>query len=796
MPRPSKSRKRKSLPQAARLPKPAGGVCKECPLRRQSCVRTERHGRPELAIVGEAPGQTEVQQGAPFVGPSGQVLDRILSAIGVEREEVLWTNAALCEPTREKELRKAAKLCSERLQRELEGVQHVIPVGGYALQSVLRLPRKPSILKWRGFVVPDGGRVITPTIHPAFMLRSPLWSDVIGLDFARIRRIRREGFLPPEKLHGRTRVLVKSVEALRRETAKLGQVIALDVETTEEPATENQLICFSMTDGDGAHTVVVPWSLDAGGNGLFFGPRQSEVVDIMNEVLATRVAVTHNGPSFDHIVLARYGIEVGEWEDTLIAHHAFASHMPQRLSHVVSIYCDTTAWKEEREDSMRDLYRYNGRDTLYTALAWKAMQPDLEEDMEVYDFDRVSSALCRQMQENGFHYDRRRARKISKHLRKKAEQASWRARKILRREINLASPTQLREALFEQLSAPVLFRSIKTNAPVLDVNVMRSYATYADERISELALAVLDFRKAMKMKGTYVDPIRYDSEGRVHPSWRSFGTVSGRYSCRDPNLMNLTRPENDPSMELGGIRSLYDVPRGRKLVGFDFGQLEMRIAAYASGDEAMIKACESTDLHAVNAELLFGDVFTSLDPVKDKAEWKKYRTIAKTSGFAIAYMASAPTVHARIIAQGLDMSMQQVEALLKRMKKVFYAYYEWQDDLLHRTMRLGYVESPIIHRKRHLGHAPKPTECANFPIQSGAADVINLTLPKIVDRLPADTMLVAQIHDAAIFEAPEDKADEVLELIKDITSRPMKLGGRRVVFPIDAAIGNRWSEAA
>lgn len=790
--------KRRALKTAKKVsskPKPAGAACEECPLREAACVRTERHQlRPKLAIVGEAPGATELLKGRPFIGPSGQLMNKMLRAIGIEREEVLWTNAALCESTQDKELRKAAKACQDRLQRELEGISFVVPVGAYALGSVLKLPEKPRILKWRGFVVRDGERTVMPTVHPAFVLRSPEWREVIGIDMKRIERVMRTGWLPPEKLKGRTRVLVKSVHALRREVAKLERVISLDVETTEEPATENRMICFSMTDVSGKHTVVVPWSQDAAGNGLFFGSDQQRARDIVNDALRTRVSVTHNGPSFDHIVLDRHGIYVGEWEDTLIAHHTFASHMPQRLSHVVSVYIDAPAWKEEREDTIRDLYRYNGRDTLYTALAWGEMQEDLASERKVYDVDRVSSELCRTMQVNGFRYDVKRAAELRGFLDKEAKRATWRARKVLRREINLASHLQLRRAFFETLTTPVFFRSVKTNAPVLDVNTLRAYAAFADERIRELSLAVLDFRKATKMTGTYIDPIRYDADYRVHPSWRSFGTVSGRYACREPNLMNLTRPENDPSIKLGGIRSLYVSPPGRRIVAYDFAQLEMRIAAYASGDKAMISACESTDLHAENAALLFGEAFTSLDPAKDKAEWKKLRTIAKTSGFAIAYMASAPTVHARILAYGLEMSLQQCEALLKRMKKVFHGYYGWQDDMFHRTIKYGYVESPIIRRKHFLGHSPKPSENANFPIQSGAADVMNLTLPKIVDALPKEALLVAQIHDAAMFDVPEDMAEDVLETIKEICARPMRLGGYKVVFPIDAAIGQRWSE--
>jgi uracil-DNA glycosylase family 4 len=772
--------------------KPAGAACEKCPLRDRPCVPTERNKKARIAIVGEAPGATELREGRPFIGPSGRLLQKILGAIGYDREDVTWTNAALCEVRDDKELKAAAKACAARLQEELVGVKYVVPVGGHALGSVLGLTKKPSILKARGFIYRQEKRLVMPTLHPAFVLRAPLWHGVIGCDFERIHKVSTQGWLPPEKLLNRRRLLIKTVEALKRELATLEKTISLDVETTEEPATRNKLICFSMTDVSGAKTIVVPWSNDMTGEGAYFGRRQAEAAEIVTDALQARRSVTHNGPSFDHIVLARHGIYVGDWDDTLIAHHAFASHMPQRLSHVVSIYLDAPPWKEQREDTIKDLYRYNSQDTLYTALAWNEMQKDLKPETSIYDMDCISSDLCRDMQENGFRYDVERSKVLQRHLERQAKRASRKAARIVGEPINLASPKQLRAAFFDKLDAPVFFKSMKTGQPALNVDALRAYAGYADPRLVELSLATLDYRKANKINGTYIKPIQVDSENRVHPSWRSFGAVSGRFACRDPNLMNLPRPENDPSIGLGGIRSLYVAAPGNVIVAFDCSQLEMRIAAYVSSDEVMISACETDDLHSANAAVLFGDAFTGAEP--KGPEWKMLRTIAKTSGFAIAYMASAPTVYARIVAQGLDMTFAQVEALLKKMRQTFVTYYEWQDENLHRTIRLGYVEAPITGRKHWLGHTPKPTENANFPIQSGAADHMNLLLPKLMGAMPSDVKLIAQVHDAAMFDVPERRADEVVAIINEIALRPVEVKGRSVVFPIDVKVGGKWSE--
>src|SRR5262249_14421679 len=154
------------------------------------------------AIVGEAPGWNEVREGRPFVGKSGKMLERGLRSIGLSRSEAHWTNAILCDVGQDPKLQKeAAKACGKRLREELReaGAPVIMPVGAWALQSALNLPKKPQILKWRGSVTKikfsspdsstresdpeprdelvDQGRtsLVLPTVHPAFVMRAPGW---------------------------------------------------------------------------------------------------------------------------------------------------------------------------------------------------------------------------------------------------------------------------------------------------------------------------------------------------------------------------------------------------------------------------------------------------------------------------------------------------------------------------------------------------------------------------------------------------------------------------------------------
>lgn len=416
------------------------------------------------------------------------------------------------------------------------------------------------------------------------------------------------------------------------------------------------------------------------------------------------------------------------------------------------------------------------------------------------------------MSVNGFRFDAARATELAESLRTAERTAQLAADSAVGRVIKRTasgglSTTDLEEAFFRDLGAPVFFRSQLTGKPSLGVDAMRGYAASHAPELRALALAVLGFRRARKLRSTYVEGIEVGSDGRVHPSWLSYGAVSGRFSCQDPGLMQLPRKENDPTYAThdGGIRSLYTASPGCRLVIFDKKQLEMRVAAYASGDRAMMAACESSDLHAANAEAIFGELFTSI-PVDGIPGCKcdnctqRYaiRQMAKSAGFAVCYMAEANTVYQRIVATGQAITLRQVEAMLRKMRRGFAGYYAWQEARLLETIRTGWTDSPILHRKRWLGHEPSPTECANFPIQGGAADIMNGLLPTLEPILAKEcgSRIVAQVHDSAVFDTPERHVNLANRIATDLNLLEQCLSSSgeqlRVVFPIDLDNSERW----
>jgi len=338
-------------------------------------------GGVKLTVVGEAPGKTEVNQGRPFVGPSGKMLERGLATIGLKRSDVQWTNAVLCD-CRENQLEEARSCCEQRLHDELAPMKSaasralsgapVMTVGALALRSVLRKPQA-QILKYRGSVIQEGGRTVLPTIHPAFVMREPAWGVVLERDVARVGRFMLGGKpVPPVQFE-----VIRGLHGLGMTLGAMGRVVSFDVETLELGPTETPLICYALSDGE--RTAVVPWSTGRDGTGSFWGAHEKVASEVTSICFRNRKVIMQNGEAFDAIVAKRYGIEIAEWGDTLLAYHVLESHLPKNLAHIATQFLDLRPWKmsEERHASLEALYEYNATDAWVTIKLWYELEKRL-----------------------------------------------------------------------------------------------------------------------------------------------------------------------------------------------------------------------------------------------------------------------------------------------------------------------------------------------------------------------------------------------------------------------------------
>ena len=432
-----------------------------------------------------------------------------------------------------------------------------------------------------------------------------------------------------------------------------------------------------------------------------------------------RTVILHNGYNFDTIVMQRHGITLApeQEEDTMIASHAFASHLPKRLDHVVSVYLDSAPWKiqfgrrgaEEKGQAPHrmepsELCRYNSADARLSILAWKEMQPDLEDERKIYEHDKQLSVICRQMQIDGIAFDVARRKEIGREMHVLAADLKGKMRRLLHApDFAPSKHGDVRWALFDKLGAPT-FKATATGLASTSSATLESLR--GETRAGRLAELILRYRKVTKIKSTYLDAIdsrllphgkrRSDlgkSDGtalgsrhvRAHYNWRPYGTVSGRWSCRFQSV-----PKWKPTIE-DRPREVYVAAPGCELIYFDLSQSEMRAAAFLSGDENFIATCRQ-DVHSGNAKILFPAAAAKgwleggpdCELCKKEIEHttgctcpkgnpdmgKPFRDIAKNAGFGILYSAEIDTIYQFLFAKGFTVSVNQVRAMF---------------DLVHRT---------------------------------------------------------------------------------------------------------------
>ena len=355
---------------------------------------------------------------------------------------------------------------------------------------------------------------------------------------------------------------------------------------------------------------------------------------------------------------------------------------------------------------------------------------------------------------------------------------------------SIASPIQLRAVLFDELGLPVVKRG-KTG-PSTDAEVLEQLAP-----LHPLPAKLLEHRKYAKLKSTYVDalPALVDpSTGRVHTTFNQTVTATGRLSSSDPNLQNIpTR-----TSEGREIRSAF-LPgeTGWRFVAADYSQIELRILAHLSGDAAMRAAfAAGEDIHARTAAAVCG--------VPPDEVTSAMRRIAKAVNFGILYGQSAFG-----LAKSLGIPQTDAAEFIAGYFRAFAGAEAFMDDVLDRCRRDGHVTT-MLGRRRRIGEVRERAkrrnsagtmaltlperEAVNTVVQGSAADLIKLAMLRVDHRLRGEGrkgVLVLQIHDELLLEAPDDEVAAVEAIVVEEMRGAMTL---TVPIEVSVATGDTWAE--
>ncbi len=347
------------------------------------------------------------------------------------------------------------------------------------------------------------------------------------------------------------------------------------------------------------------------------------------------------------------------------------------------------------------------------------------------------------------------------------------------REFNINSTQQLGTILFEDLS---LSSSKKTKTGYsTDENVLNSLK--GAHPIIEL---LLEYREVYKLYSTYIEPLlklsREDKESRIHTSFVQTGTATGRLSSKNPNLQNI--PTRTP---LGTrIREAFVAGEGKKLIGIDYSQIELRLLAHFTGDRVLVDAFKNDkDIHMETAIALFG---------KDEAASK--RNVAKTVNFGLLY-----GMGQKKLSDTLNITTKEAKEIIERYFNSFPSVRSYLRSIVDFSKEAGYVET-LLKRRRYFDYesaspmfkAAYERESVNSLFQGSASDLIKLSMNKIhkvIEDEKLNAKMLLQIHDELIFEAGEDEAEVFGERFKEIMENIVELN-----IPLKSSIniGNNWSE--
>jgi DNA polymerase-1 len=350
-------------------------------------------------------------------------------------------------------------------------------------------------------------------------------------------------------------------------------------------------------------------------------------------------------------------------------------------------------------------------------------------------------------------------------------------------EFNINSPLQLREILFEKLQLPVLKKT--PSGPSTDASVLQQLADAGHE----LPVLLMEYREVTKLENTYIDalPILLNPRtGRLHTTFNQAAAATGRLSSNDPNLQNIPIRR-----ELGrDIRRLFVARPGWKLLSADYSQIELRLLAHLSGDDAFVQAFKAGgDIHRQTAALIF--------EVDVNAVTSEMRARAKTINFATIY-GQGP--HA--LSQQLKITHAEARAFIDRYFERFTGVRRYLDASVELARKQGYVQT-IFGRRRYV---PEVRErnfnirafgeriAANSPIQGSAADLIKIAMARVAVALRArklkSTMLL-QVHDELVFEALESEVATLTSIVRAEMEGAAQLA---VPLVVDVGVGPNWLE--
>ena len=513
--------------------------------------------------------------------------------------------------------------------------------------------------------------------------------------------------------------------------------------------------------------------------------------------------VAHN-VKFDYMILQRAGLTVTPLTyDTMLAeflinpgskHLALKELARHRLDvemqNIEALIGKGSKQRSFAEVTIEDAAPYGSADADMTLRLMKVLQADIEvrELEELLAFDMQLVPVLAAMEFEGISINETLFQELSERLTARIEELEAEIFEIVGHPFNINSTQQLSDVLFKELMLPSdRLKRTKKGYFSTASGVLESLKLADDQGIIK---PILEYRGVGKLRSTYVDalPTMVNPQtGRIHTSLKQTGAVTGRLSSNTPNLQNIPI-----RTELGRqVRKGFIARPGWKFVAADYSQVELRILAHVSKDEALINAFKNDlDIHRATAATVH-DV-----PLEDVTF--EQRRFAKAVNFGLMYGMGAFR-----LARDSDLTLAEAENFIKTYFERFPGVRRYLDDTKAQAHENAYVET-LSGRRRYFPAlrvrgkstrqyvAAAEREAVNYPIQGTAADIIKIAmirLHEILNNSDYKARMLLQVHDELILEAPDDEVDAIKTLLEETMRNAFKLD---VPLKVEAEIADNW----
>ncbi len=490
----------------------------------------------------------------------------------------------------------------------------------------------------------------------------------------------------------------------------------------------------------------------------------SEIFSDENKTL-----ISHNVKSIISF-LAKHGIELKNklW-DVMIAHYLIEPELNHSLDYLTDIYATN------KGDAIWQLYE-----------KFKSSLSENNLENLFYNVEMPLVRVLSRMESNGVKIDIEGLKQISDEQASEIKEIENKIYEIAETTFNIGSPKQLGDILFDKLGIKAPAKKTKSGQYPTGEEVLQKII---DE--SPIVQLILDYRSLTKLKSTYVDALPSlvnKDDGLIHTSFNQAVTATGRLSSNNPNLQNIP-VRTDKGRE---IRKAF-VPRDENhiLLAADYSQIELRIIAHLSGDQAMQAAFrDGLDVHADTASRVYNVAVEDVTP--------EMRRNAKAVNFGIIYGMSAFG-----LAERLKISRSEASQIIKNYFKEYVGIQNYIDSQVNFAKDNGFVET-MLGRRRYLRDINSGNSVVrnfaernaiNAPIQGSSADMIKIAMIEIDKELIARDMkskMILQVHDELVFDVCKDELEMIQEIIRDKMLNALPLS---IPIEVNLNTGENWLEA-